>query len=207
MREISGMRTQLGWLDAVVAFDSGNQATLDLYLSESVEGFWDAALMSMAGRNEEARRMIDDPRSVETLRPPYMERDWRALAEGQVALSDGRFEEAVQLLSANSFYLSISARHAYQFSMHSLARAYIGLGQTDEAIETLELARRQGALTIFEPGAGWFWQRNLVLLHKIYHDSGLSAQAANVEAELRDLLQLSDAGHPFLQALEAQGPR
>jgi tetratricopeptide (TPR) repeat protein len=86
--------------------------------------------------------------------------------------------------------------------MNSQSRAYAELGQYAEAIETLETVARQKPLTIFEPGATWMWQRNQLYLHELYLQAGRPDSAARVEAELREVLQLADADHPFLQALE-----
>lgn len=201
LREVSSFRGEPGWLDAVTDFDSGNEATLNNYLDGEAEGFWAAALMAMAGRSEEARRIIEDPRTVELLTPPYQERDWRNLATGWLDLAEGRYQEALDRFSPSLFYLNISARHADQLAMHGLARAYLGAGRTESAIETLESTRRQRPLTIFEPGATWFWLHNQVLLHDLYADSGQEAKANAIAAELRELLQLADPAHPFLQRL------
>ena len=156
----------------------------------------------MIGRNAEANKLIEDPRSVELLPPPYLIRDWRKLAKGQLALSEGRLEDTVELLGTETLYLSTSAPHAHQFAMHSLARAYKGLGQTEAAIKTLEDNRAQGPTTIFTPGATWIWSHSQVMLYELYRDSGQMTEAASVAAELRELLQLADEDHPFLQVLD-----
>jgi len=202
LREVSAMRPQVGWLDALMDYDSGNTATMEAFLDGEVEGYWSATLMALTGRNEEASELIEDPRSAELLPPPYLIRDWRNLARGQLALSEGRLESAVDLLGSETLYLSTSAPHAHQFAMHSLAVAYKGQGQVEAAIKTLEANRKQGPTTIFTPGATWIWLHNQVMLYELYRDSGQMSEAASVAAQLRELLQLADEDHPFLLALE-----
>ena len=202
LREVSAMRSQVGWLDALVDYDSGNTTTMDAYLDNEVEGYWSAALMAMTGRNAEASALIEDPRSAELLPPPYLIRDWRKLARGQLALSEGRYEDAVELLGSETLYLSTSVPHAHQFAMLALAHAHRALGEVDAAIKTLEFNRAQGPTTIFAPGATWIWLHNQVMLYELYRDSGQTVEAASVAAELRELLKLADEDHPFLQALD-----
>lgn len=206
MREVTRLRGELGWLDAVVDFDSGNRATLDGYLDGNAASFWDAVMLAMAGRNDEARKIIDDPRTADLLHPAYKESEWRNLAEGWLALSEGRYQEAVDRLGADPFYLNFSARHADQLGMHGLARAYLGLEQIERALATLESTRAQGPLTVFEPGATWFWMRNQVLLHKLYIEAGRTAEAVSVAEELTRMLRLGDSEHPFLSALRSVAP-
>ena len=146
--------------------------------------------------------LIEDPGAVELLNPPYMERDWRNFARGLLALAEGRFEQAIDLLSTDTMMLFISAPHAHQLAMQSLARAYLGLGQSDKAIDTLESVRQQGPLTIIEPGTTWFWLNNQVLLYQLYRETGNVIKAEGVAADLHETLRLADAGHPFLQALK-----
>ena len=201
LREVTGLRGKPGWLDAVVDFDSGNRSTLDDHLDGEVAGFWTAVLMAMAGRNEEARQIIADPRTVDRLPPPFQERDWRNLATGWLALAEGRYQEALERIGDSLYFLHFSAHHAHQLAMHGMARAYLGMGQAEAAMETLESTRVQGPLTIFEPGATWFWLHNQVLLHDLYAESGQNAEANAIAAELRELLQLADPDHPFLQGL------
>jgi tetratricopeptide (TPR) repeat protein len=201
-RELSRLRPQLGWLEAMVDYASGNPATLEGYLEEQDVGFWMATLLAMTGKTERARALIEDPRSAEALPPPYLVRDWHNLANGQLALAEGQLERAVELLSRETRILFISAPYAHQFGMNSLARAYLSLDQVEQAIETLEFVRRQKPVTIIDAGAQWFWQRNMALLYEIYRDRGETAKMLSVADELREVLSLADEGHPFLQRIE-----
>jgi tetratricopeptide (TPR) repeat protein len=201
-RELNSLRPQIGWLQAIIDYDSGHPGTLNQYLDGEVGGFWDAGLMALAGRVGEARMLIEDPRAVEYVPPPFMQRDWRKFAKGHLALAEGRFTEAVELLGTETMMLFISAPHAHQLAMNSLARAYLGLGQQAKAIETLEQARPRGILTIVEPGATWFWLRNQVLLYRLYRDTGDTTRAEIMAGELHEALRQADDGHPFLLVLE-----
>ena len=156
----------MGWLEAVVDFDSGSPATLLEYLEVNQEGYWDAALFALAGQTENASMLIEDPASAEALGPPFLVRDWANLARGQLALADGDFETAIELLSTETRILFISAPHAHQFGLRSRALTHLGNDQVKEAIETLEFQRRQKPATILDPGATWFWQSSMVLVVK-----------------------------------------
>ena len=201
-RELSALRDQLGWFEALLDFDSGNPETLDKYLDTAISEFWNATLMSLAGQTKRALEVVKDPVAAERVPPPYQIRSWKNLVRGQIALSEGRLEEAISLLGEDTFLLNITHKPAHLFAMHSLAQAYEGLGDNKRAIETLEMARLQKPLTIYELGATWMWLRNQVLLRELYVKIGQSTATADIEAELRDILQLADDDHPFLLALE-----
>ena len=202
LRELSALREQLGWFEALLDYDSGNPETLDRYLENQDPEYWNATLMALAGQTERAMDMINDPVAVEQLSPPYQVRSWNNLVRGQAALAEGRLEDAVNLLGDDPFLLNISDKSAHLFAMHSLAQAYQGLGETERAIETLEMARLQKPMAIFELGGIWMWLRNQVLLHGLYRKSEQTMAAAEVEAELREVLKMADEDHPFLLALE-----
>jgi tetratricopeptide (TPR) repeat protein len=202
LRELSALRPQLGWFEAVLDFDSGNSDTLRRYLENADSEYWNATLMALAGQTERAMNIVNDP-GVEERAPRYYQiRMLKNLIRGQVALTEGRLEDAVRFLDDDSYLLNISNKPAHMFAMHALAEAYEGLGETDKAIETLEMARLQKLLTIYEFGGAWMWLRNQVLLYELYNVVGRTAAASDVAAELRDVLQLADRDHPFLMALE-----
>jgi tetratricopeptide (TPR) repeat protein len=206
-KEISAWRPQMGWLEAVAAQDSGDIETVETYFQTEIEGFWGATLLASAGKSERARNVLTDPHIADNLPPFFFEPDWRNLAEGHVALAEGRYQDAANMLSNHMMMLCVTAKYAYLFAMNSLAHAHEALGNTKDAIETLEMAGRQKPLTIFEPGATWMWLRNQMYLHEIYLHEGRVDSAQRVEAEIRDALQLADRDHPFLLALELRkGP-
>ena len=200
-RELSALRPQLGWFEALLDFDSGNPATMTRYLESATTDYWDATLMALAGQTERAAVILADPAAAERLPPPYQVRSWNNLVRGQIALSEGRLEDAVTLLGEDTILLNISHRSEHLFAMHSLAQAHKGLGDVDRAIEILETARLQKPLAIYELAGAWMWLRNQVLLRELYMETGRSSAAADIEAELRDVLQLADDDHPFLREM------
>jgi tetratricopeptide (TPR) repeat protein len=200
-RQLSALRPQIGWFEAVLDYDSGNPKTLDRYLESAQTEFWDATLMALAGSLEGAQSIIQDPRAAERVRPYSAVPSWKSLVRGQIALSEKRPDKVVTELGSHSFLLNITAKWAYLFSMHSLAQAYDDLGNIDKAIEVLESARLQKPLTIFETGGAYMWQRNQLFLHALYKRAGRLSLAAQIREELRETLRLADPNHPFLLAL------
>jgi tetratricopeptide (TPR) repeat protein len=201
-REISSLRPQQGWLEVIMDVDSDRPESLQRYLDGELGGFWDAALAALGGRPELSRRLIEDPRAVELLPPPFVEKDWRNFAMGHLAMAEGELERAADLLKKDNLILFVTAPHAHQLAMNTLAKVLLDLGQDEEAIHFLEAVRLRKQLTIPEPGATWLWMRNMLLLCEIYRDQGEDTKMASVAAELRELLSIADEGHPFLLALE-----
>lgn len=201
-RELSALRPQIGWFEALLDFDLGVPSTLERYLVNVRPEFWNATLMAAAGQIESARAMLDDPETAEREMFLPAVGAWKNLVQGQIALSEKRYGDAVTGLDSNSPFLNVSHKWAHLFAMHSLAEAYEDLGDPDRAIQTLEHAALQKPLSIFETAGTYLWQRNQVYLHSLYLESGQIAAAAKVEAELREMLRLADADHPFLLALD-----
>jgi tetratricopeptide (TPR) repeat protein len=197
-RELAGLRPGVGWFEALSDFDAGRPATLERYLASTQPTFWNATLAALAGDGERARRWIEDPRSIEALPVAFLLRNQRNLALGQLALEEGRFQEAIPLLGDDAYLLSIPDKGLYLFAMHSLARAHAALGELDSAISVLEQASTQRDLTIFGAGDTWMWLRCQHLLQQLHDEAGQVREAELVRQELRDRLRLADPGHPFL---------
>jgi tetratricopeptide (TPR) repeat protein len=202
-RELSAMRDRVGWFEALLDLDSGSPETLDRYLQASGAAYWNAVLMAAAGQAESARSIIDDPRAEEEIQFLAARSAWKDIVRGQIAASEGRLEDAVSILGEESPILNISYKWAHLFAMHSLATAYEDLGSKEQAIETLEQARLQKPLTIFETGGTYMWQRNQLYLYRLYLAAGRKTDAEATAAELRSVLQLADPGHPLLAALDS----
>ncbi len=201
-RELTAKQPQLGWFEALLDYDSGNPETLEQYVESARGEYWDAVLMAMAGQIEGARSLLEDPEAAQRVAFPLARFAWQDFVRGQIALSEGRLEDAVELLDQDAPFLNISYKWAHLFAMHSLARAYEKLGSRDKAIETLDRVRRQKPLSVFETAGTYMWQRNQVYLRELYLRAGQTAAAAEAERELTDVLRLADPDHPFLLALE-----
>ncbi len=201
-RQLSALLPQPGWYHALLDFDSGHRETLDTYLKGRTFGFWNATLSALAGHTEAAKAAIDDPRSAKQLPPFFQLRAWKNLARAELALSESRYAEVVDRLDNNTMVLNIVNKTQYLFAIHSLAQAFVALGEPEKAIDALETARLQRPLTIFEPNAPYMWQRDEVYLHELYKRQGKQADAARITAELRESLRLADPGYPFLAVLD-----
>ncbi len=201
-RELSALREAPGWFEALLDWDSGNPETLDTYLQQANPDLWNAALLALNGETERAIRMARSVEALENIPPPYRYRNWLNLAMGHVAIAKGRWSDAARLLGDDIYLFSISNLPEYLFATHTLARAQWEMGDTEAALQALELAARQKPMTIYDLGGTWMWLRNQVLLHEMYRQQGMEPEANRVAAELRAVLALADADHPFLRSLD-----
>jgi tetratricopeptide (TPR) repeat protein len=201
-RELSALRDQPGWFEALLDFYSDQPETMDRYLETNTPDLWDATLMALAGQTGRAKDVLNDPIAAQRIPPPFQLRSWRNLVRGQIALTEGRLEEAVTYLRDDAHLFNISNKTTHLFAMHSLAQAYEGLGETEKAIATLEMARLQKPLMIFELGGVWMWLHNQALLLELYRKAGRSTAVSEIEAELQNVLQVADGDHPFLIAMK-----
>jgi hypothetical protein len=87
--------------------------------------------------------------------------------------------------------------------METLASALAGQGDLDGAIRVLEFLskqKRQVAFYIVSNGA--FWEKNQLLLARLYRKAGRATDAQRIEEELLKLLAVADADHPILLELQ-----
>jgi tetratricopeptide (TPR) repeat protein len=197
-REITALRPQLGWFEAILDYDSGRLETLGRYLETTEIEEWNAVLMAFSGRFESARLFAADPDNYQFVQPKFSAKAWRNLAHGQSALAEGNLQEAISLLDRDVNFLCITSKWAYFFAKHSLASAYERQGDLQSAIATLEQVAAQKPLSIFEMGGAYLWQRNRYYLQRLYQANGEAVAAQRVQQELREMLRLADPGHPFL---------
>jgi tetratricopeptide (TPR) repeat protein len=200
--DLSAMRRQTGWWEALVRFELGDENFLKAYLETAYPSFWHAALLATAGQLNRSQAMIDDPDALDNVPPPFQIRSWKNLARGHLALEQGRLQDAIDLLNDDAYLLSITDKQGYLFNRHSLARAHNEMGDFDQAIRVLQRESGMKPLTIIDLGASWMWLRNQLLLHELLLSSGRGAAAELVAAELRDVLQSADADHPILLKIE-----
>jgi len=201
-REITAWRPQPGWFEALLDYDSGRPESMRRYLESQDTGFWTAVLLALLGQTERAAALASDPGAYQAVQPMIAASPWKYFALGQLALAEGKLQDAVAILENRPQFLNIVDKWAYLFAMHSLAEAYEGLDESDKAIETLEKAALQLPLSVFETGGTYMWQRNQVYLHQLYRASSRDSEAAEVASELRAILRLADPGHHFLAALD-----
>jgi tetratricopeptide (TPR) repeat protein len=152
--ELTALREQLGWFEVVLDYESGNRESLKRYTQDNKDGFWNAALLALAGKPERAIAVANDPESLRSTEPIMSGPSWKSMALGQAAFAEGRFEDVISI-GDDAGFLNITHKWAYLFWVHTVAQAYEHLGETDSAIDTLELAALQKPLTIFET-AGTF---------------------------------------------------
>jgi tetratricopeptide (TPR) repeat protein len=200
-RSISGQEISGGWLEALVDLDAGDHAPLDRHLDLAPKTFWTAMLLATAGRTEEARTMLDDPETTQNLQRQFGLRDWKNMAEGELAFAEERCDDAVALLGEsvpNARYLS--KRH-YLFGANTLAMASACAGRLDDAIEILEQARREKQWSIFEYAATYLWFRNQLYLRDLYVSMDKPANADAIDMEIDEMLVIAQQGFPIKDLL------
>jgi len=203
-RELSALRPQVGWFQALVDYDSGHPETLKRYLEGTEFDHWDAVLLAFGGDPGRAMDVLSSP----NLRPsPWVGtwvKAWNDLVRAQAALMEGRLQDAVSSASDSRYVLNVTAKWAYLWAMNVLAHAHDGLGDLNKAIETLELAALQKPLSIYYPAGTYFWERNQLYLHDLYVRTGQEAAAQATAKDLRQTLRIADTDHPFLLHLNGE---
>ncbi|MDX1571202.1 MAG: hypothetical protein R3200_12020, partial [Xanthomonadales bacterium] len=185
--ELSALRPIPGWFQALHDFDAGDPETLQRYLDHSIDqSYFDAGLLAWGNRPAQASRIID---SIEPGSSPRSNRAFRHQALGQLAVAEGRAEEAIEHFERAFHLLPAYWLPDYLFGAHTLARVHESQGSIDEAIASLEFARVRRDWSIFE-SATYLWMRNQVYLRALYQKAGREVEAEEVEADLRELLRL-----------------
>lgn len=177
------------WLEAIHQADIGNTEPLQDYLWNARGHMWDATLMAWANRPEEAQAMIDNPLPAGQAGWPYFRPNFNYLAKGELALTLGKSDIAVDELTYGLHLLNVFSIAHYLFGKNALARAHIQNGDLPGAIETLESTVVEKPWTIFEPGATYLWMRNQKFLARLYGQSGDKEKAAEIKTELMAMLQ------------------
>jgi hypothetical protein len=126
-------------------------------------------------------------------------------ALGQLALAEGRLDEACARLNAafeRGLVPSLSTSSPLR-AARKLAAALTAAGDSARAIGVLERAsaipRTDIAIQGWHGGSEWIRMR--AQLADLYRARGRSSHAAAVEAELRGLLAVADHGHPLARRL------
>jgi tetratricopeptide (TPR) repeat protein len=203
-RETSDYRSAVGWLQIIAELDSGDPSSLNRYLKNVTAGnYWDAVMFTLAGQFKAAEQIIADPDAPGRLSGMWRPREFMNLANGQLALARGQYEQAIGYLENSAEFSKLIAMPHYYFARRAQAQALQALGRTEDAIEVLVRDSNDYEWTLFEPSATYFWMRNQLLLWDLYRRADRSEEAAIVETELRSMLRLADPEHPILKGLDA----
>ena len=189
------------WLLALAHLDD-DQFVLNAYLDTASNSYHVGFLYARAGRTAEAEAAIADPLSKRRFLGPHLISPWRALVEGEIALTRGNPGEASQLLEPVTG-LAITPTPYYFLGLRSLARARQAVGETGKAITALEHGLDSRIPSIFYGPGTYFYMQNQLELMRLYRQVGRNAAAGEIETELRELLAIADEGHPMLRELEA----
>jgi serine/threonine-protein kinase len=119
--------------------------------------------------------------------------------EGQVALAEGRVDEAVDLIARHV----PPAPRGTHFNAEVLARALVARGEHARAIALLESFSYPRHQLVANPGplpSDWLLMRDA--LARLYRDVGRIQEANELEAELRALVAVADDDHPVKRRLQ-----
>jgi tetratricopeptide (TPR) repeat protein len=158
---------------------------------------WLAIRMVQAGLLEEARRTLS---AIPRDRVP----DVYNVAQGKLALAEGRTAEALSLLQETVAAMRRSTRNApifYYYGAEALAQAWEERGDLGNATRVLEDASAQKDKGV---GGKMAWMAVQLRLARLYRKLGREADAREIEHELRRLLVYSDPDYWILLQLEKQ---
>lgn len=190
------------FLQVFLDLGSPRKESLNAYLDRIRVSYFKAVLLVRAMRLQEAIEAVENPLAAENEPPPYAFWLDKKLARGELALAQGRPEDAVRLLEEANQWGVVLPNVPYFLGVNSLARAQEMLDRRQDAIATLESAEATKAMSIFDQGAAHFWIETRVYLMDLYDQSGRQTSADRIEVELRDLLQVADRNHPVLVKLD-----
>jgi len=129
-----------------------------------------------------------------------------ALVRGEIALHEGRFEDAVKVLQAEFDDRSSKYRFSVQWIADGLVTALEQTGDSQKALEVLRLTSttRMWATPLSISAYQNFWLRDQARLSAYYHRLGRQAEAQKVDDQLRKLLAVADSDHPILRQLNGR---
>jgi tetratricopeptide (TPR) repeat protein len=123
-------------------------------------------------------------------------------ARGELAMARGRTAEAIALLRESERKTRFLGNATFLLGMETLASALARRGDLGGAIAVLERGSKQRRQVAFHwVSNGFLWERNQLLLARLYRKASRVAEAQRIEAELSRLLALADADHPLLLEL------
>lgn len=147
-----------------------------------------------AGRIDEARGALRLLR-----KQPQHNLTYAAFIEGQIALGEGRIDDAVEGIDAHFKRVGPGQAH---FVAELLARALAARGDTARAIAVVESFSAPRSRMFADPRwlpIHWVPLRNRLAV--LYRQVGRHSEADGIEAELRALLVVADDDHPIKRRL------
>ncbi|HEY3124769.1 MAG TPA: tetratricopeptide repeat protein, partial [Thermoanaerobaculia bacterium] len=124
-------------------------------------------------------------------------------ALGELAMARGRTAEAIALLRESQRKTRFLGNASFLLGTETLARGLERRGDLEGAIAVLERGSRQQRQVAFHwVSNGFLWERNQLLLARLYRKANRLVDAQRIEAELLNLLALADADHPLLLELQ-----
>ena len=162
------------------------------------ETVFEAWLLARAGLVAEARAILD---SWSPDKAPVAQASVGLAARAEVALAEGRAEDAIPLLQKALPPLASWPGSYYFGASEALARAWEQEGSAQNALRVLEEASAQK--TRAGSGIGG-WMDVQLHLARLYRELGREAKAREIEAEQRRLLVYADRDFRILRQLERQ---
>ena len=146
--------------------------------------------------------LIDQARA-EAARPPAgpLQEAQRTIGRGELALFDGRPDQAIPLFREGLTIAKGSFSSEIQNGCESLATALVQTGRRDEAIHELEACSAIPARYVGMLNSAYQMRLDLRLADE-YRAVGRVADAVRIEDSLRRQLAFADADHPLVVRLQ-----
>ncbi|MGQ0735844.1 MAG: tetratricopeptide repeat protein [Acidobacteriota bacterium] len=165
----------------------GDQRKLAHFLSQR---FRSAESARFVGSNLIDAGLLEAARRVIAYHQQHGNRQAYEWYSGQLALAEGRVEEAIRRLTVAAGLFPSMTNQGLKIA-RQLADAHHAAGHPDEAIRILQRATRQRS----ELAHGWEWLRARDRLSALYTQAGRRAEADAVDHELSVLLSVADDDH------------
>lgn len=124
------------------------------------------------------------------------------LMRAELALAEGRPEEAVELFEGQLLQDWYDVQWGYFVSLQGLAMAYEQLGQREDAVDTLEKSAAEKHRA--HPFGKELWMANQVELARLYREQGWLDEADQIAEELAVLMAAADADFWLVRKLAGQ---
>ncbi len=197
--EIFGAMTNLHMRADVLALAAlirGDEQALKEQLRGRIYRSYATMLLPRVGLLADAKKMLQTVDIIPT-QPGILKH-----LRGEIALAQGKTEEATQLLEEGVELMRHSGGGSYFLAVESLARAWEEQGELSRAAQVLERAAAHRGAIFYTP-AGPLWVRIQWQRARLYRKMARETEAQAIEHQLRGLLALADPAHPILLQLRA----